>query len=91
MKRFVLEIISALAVVVAVVALCDHRRVFAQEERNNHTGKAWHYLYKYGEPDGGGVDVMILGNSHAYTGILPDLMSETLDKRCFILAARGCI
>lgn len=89
MKRFVLEMLATLAVVICLVAVCDHRRVFAQEEDNNHTGKAWHYLYRYAEPDSGGIDVMILGNSHAYTGILPDLMTETLHKRSFILAAQG--
>ena len=81
--------LAVLAIVVCLVGLCDHRRVFAQEEDNNHTGKTWHYLYKYAEPDSGGIDVLILGNSHAYTGILPDLISDTLEKRCFILAAQG--
>ena len=89
MKRFILEILAGLAVIIGVVAICDHRRVFAQEENNNHTGKAWDYLYRYGKPGNGGVDVLILGNSHAYTGILPEVMSKSLGRRSFILAAQG--
>lgn len=32
---------------------------------------------------------MVLGNSHAYTGLLPEDMSHRLGKTCFILASQG--
>ncbi|MBO4447355.1 MAG: hypothetical protein J5764_04450 [Bacteroidales bacterium] len=89
MRRFLAEIFAAVAVIIGTVYLCDARRIFAQEESNNHTGKRWHYLYKYGKQKNGGIDVLILGNSHSYTGLLPENLSSYLGKRCFILASQG--
>lgn len=86
--RFLFALILGAAAVIGVIALCDSRRVFAQEEMNNHTGKSWHYLYKYAQAKMP-VDVLILGNSHAYTGIQPAHMSRMMGKRCFILASQG--
>ncbi len=44
MKKFILEILTIVLAAGALVALLDARRVFAQEEGNNHTGKRWYYL-----------------------------------------------
>lgn len=89
MKRFVLEILAITVLVCAAVAAIDSRRVFAQEDGNNHTGKRWFYLYKYGKQKKSGIDVLVLGNSHSYTGLLPEQLSQALGKRCFILASQG--
>lgn len=86
--RFVLEALAALAVVLVAVYFCDRRRVFASEEQNNHIGKKWHYLYQYAA-EKKPVDMLIIGNSHAYTGILPEIIGDELGMRCFILAAPG--
>lgn len=89
MKKFVLEMLAVVLVAGALVALLDARRVFAQEEGNNHTGKRWYYLYKYGKQKRSAIDVLVLGNSHAYTGLLPEVLSQQLGRRCFILASQG--
>lgn len=86
--RFVLEALAAFAVVLAVLYLCDRRRVFASSEQNNHLDKKWHYLYQY-FAEKKPVDILIIGNSHAYTGILPELVRDELGMRCFVLAAPG--
>lgn len=85
---FVLEALVAFAVVLVVLCLCDHKRVFASDELNNHTGKKWHYLYQY-SAEKKPIDMLIVGNSHAYTGILPEIIQKQLNMRSFILAAPG--
>lgn len=86
--KFILEVIAAFAVVLAALYLCDSRRVFASDELNNHIGKKWHYLYQYAK-ENKPVDLLIIGNSHAYTGLLPEMMTKQLGMRSFILAAPG--
>ena len=86
--RFVLEALVAFALVLAALYLCDSKRVFASDELNNHTRKKWHFLYQYAK-DKKPVDMLIIGNSHAYTGILPEIVQRQLGMRCFILAAPG--
>lgn len=87
--KFILEALAAFALVVAAVYLCDSRRVFAADESNNHIDKKWHYLYQYAKQKKP-VDFLVVGNSHAYTGIVPELFQQSkLGVRCFILAAPG--
>ena len=78
---------AVLCTVIAIICVIDKRRIFAYDESNNHTGKRWDYLYRYeGRMC---IDVLVLGNSHAYTGLLPEEMSRRLGKTCFILASQG--
>lgn len=86
--RFILEVLAVAAVAIGAIALSDSRRVFAPDESNNHIGKKWHYLYLYAK-QGKPIDILIVGNSHAYTGIIPEIIKEMLGARCFILAAPG--
>lgn len=84
---FCIECLAVLCTVIIIVCIIDRRRVFAYDESNNHTGKRWEYLYRYENKFP--IDVMVLGNSHAYTGLLPEDMSHRLGKTCFILASQG--
>lgn len=86
--KFILEALAAFAVVLVAVYLCDSKRVFAADENNNHVGKKWHYLYQYAKQKKP-VDMLIVGNSHAYTGIIPEVIQQELGMRSFILAAPG--
>ena len=86
--RFILEILIVAAVTLGTIALCDTRRVFAADESNNHIDKKWHYLYLYAEQDKP-IDILVVGNSHAYTGLIPEIIKDMLGARCFILAAPG--
>lgn len=86
--KFVLEALVAFVAVVAAVCWCDGKRVFASDENNNHIGEKWHYLYQYAEQKKP-VDILFVGNSHAYTGLIPELVQRQIGLRCFILAAPG--
>lgn len=89
MRRFLFEFISIVVVVAIAVSVLDACRVFVQEDPNSHTAKRWHYLYQYGAQDTSFIDILILGNSHAYTGLKPEDIEQRTGKRCFILASQG--
>lgn len=86
--KFVLEVLLVTVALVAVIVCCDFRRVFASDETNNHIGKKWHYLYQYAR-QGKPVDILVIGNSHAYTGLRPEVIKDFTGLNCFLLAAPG--
>jgi len=86
--RFVLEVLLVTAALVGIIVCCDVRRVFAADEANNHIGKKWHYLYLYAQQKKP-VDILVIGNSHAYTGLRPEVIKDMTGLNCFILAAPG--
>jgi len=86
-KKFYIEIAAVVLSVIAVIAVLDSRRVFAYDESNNHVGRRWTALYRLSRKQP--VDVFVLGNSHAYTGLLPKELSCALGKTCFVLASQG--
>ena len=88
--KFVLEVLLVTVALVAVIVCCDIRRVFASDEENNHIGKKWHYLYQYAK-QGTPVDILVIGNSHAYTGLRPEVVKKMTGLNCFLLAAPGVL
>lgn len=86
--KFVLEVVLVTAALVSVIVCCNVRRVFAGEEDNNHIRKKWHYLYQYAR-EKKPVDVLVIGNSHAYTGLRPEVLKDMAGLNCFLLAAPG--
>lgn len=87
-KKYCLEMAAVLGTVLAIIFVLDTLGLFAYNDANNHTEKRWEYLYrmhKNKQP----IDVLILGNSHSYTGLLPKDLSCTLGKTCFVLASQG--
>lgn len=86
--KFVLEVLLVTAALVTIIACCDFRRVFASDELNNHIGKKWYYLYKYAR-EKKPVDILVIGNSHAYTGLRPEVIKDMTGLNCFIMAAPG--
>jgi len=87
-QAFVIESIAIFAVVIAVICVLDSRRVFSQEENNNHTGRRWNALYAM-KGKNNAADILVLGNSHAYCGLLPEVVEEITGLSCFILASQG--
>ena len=55
---------------------------------NDHGTKRWDYLYHMAETDKD-IDVLVLGNSHAYTGLSPEYLSAALESNAFVLANPG--
>jgi|GEM_PF-594409 len=79
---------SLLAVIVLLVLLfSDLRGYFNPDNVNNHTLKKWNAYYAFTEKND--VDVLLVGNSHLYTGINPKNLSAALGCNAFILASPG--
>lgn len=57
-------------------------------DSNDHGTKRWDYLYRMAETDKD-IDVLVLGNSHAYTGLSPEYLSAALESNAFVLANPG--
>ncbi len=71
----------------ATVFTTDKLGVFNPDYTNDHTRKKWNKFYEFTEKNP--VDVVLIGNSHLYTGINPQNLSNALGANCFILASPG--
>ncbi len=70
-----------------LIAYIDSKGYFNPNETNNHTKRKWDSFYSF--TDDNNVDILLLGNSHLYTGINPKNLSVTLGANAFILASPG--
>jgi hypothetical protein len=90
-KRPVLLIAIKFLAICTVVAIglyiSDSKGVFDPNNKNNHTLKKWKAFYNFTEDHN--VDVLLVGNSHLYTGINPKNLSARLGVNSFILASPG--
>jgi hypothetical protein len=71
----------------ATIILSDHKGYFNPDNQNNHTLKKWNYFYEFSKKNN--VDILLIGNSHLYTGINPKNLSSALGLNSFILASPG--
>ena len=85
--RILLKALFAAALVVGVIYHYDSVNRFQSDQKNNHTLKKWDAFYDFTEDNQ--VDVLLLGNSHLYTGINPKNLSNILGVNSFILASPG--
>lgn len=76
-----------IGVVVFIINKYENKGYFNPDNKNNHTKRKWDSFYKFTESNN--VDVLLLGNSHLYTGINPKNLSEALGVNSFILASPG--
>lgn len=74
-------------VIVAVVLITDYKGYFNPDYSNDHTRRKWNAFYEFNKSNP--VDVVLVGNSHLYTGLNPDNLSNALGANCFILASPG--
>jgi hypothetical protein len=70
-----------------VVAWTDYRGYFNPDYTNDHTRRKWNAYYDLTRK--APVDVVMIGNSHLYTGLNPEHLSNALGATCFILASPG--
>lgn len=79
----------ALLVLLLVIGIIysDKKGYFNPDETNNHTLKKWNAYYDFTKRND--VDIILLGNSHLYTGINPKNLSTSLGVNAFILASPG--
>lgn len=90
-KYPVLSIVIKTIVLLLLVALAlfivDEKGIFEADNTNNHTKKKWDAFYDFTKHNE--VDVVLIGNSHLYTGINPKNLSSKLGVNAFILASPG--
>jgi len=65
----------------------DSRGIFNPDNTHNHTKRKWDSYYEFSKKNN--VDVLLVGNSHLYTGINPKNLSTSLGCNAFILASPG--
>ena len=80
-----LKFMLLVAAVVAVVVHTDKKGYFEPDNRNEHPTWKWNSFYDFTETDT--VDVVLVGNSHCFSGINPKNLSAALGANCFILAS----
>lgn len=71
----------------SAVFITDKSGIFNPDYTNDHTRKKWNKYYEFTEKNP--IDVVLIGNSHLYTGINPQNLSNALGANCFILASPG--
>ena len=82
-----LKVIFVVAVFIIAINYSDSKGYFNPDESNNHTKKKWDSFYKFSKRNN--VDIVLVGNSHLYSGINPKNLSNTLGVNAFILASPG--
>jgi len=90
-KRPVLSIVWRFLLICLLVGITiyvfDKKGVYDPDEKNNHTKKKWNSIYEFTEKNP--IDVLLIGNSHLYTGFNPKNLSTRLGLNAFIIASPG--
>lgn len=73
--------------IVLIIAFTDYKGYFNPDYSNDHTRRKWNSYYEFTKQNS--VDIVLVGNSHLYTGISPENLSNSLGANCFILASPG--
>ena len=84
---FLLKICILMLMILGLIIYSDKKGNFNPSMQNNHTIKKWDSFYNFSKHNN--VDILLLGNSHLYTGINPKNLSITLGTNAFILASPG--
>lgn len=83
-----LKFIAVVALAVIAINYTDEKGYYQPGgEANNHTKRKWNYFYEMTKTDT--IDVIFIGNSHIYTGLIPEAFSNTFGCNTFILASPG--
>lgn len=85
--KFISKAFVMLLIVVGCVAFTDWKGYFNPDYANDHTRRKWKAYYKFTKSNP--IDIVLVGNSHLYTGINPENLSNALGANCFILASPG--
>ena len=82
-----IKLATLLLIVLLAIIISDRKGYFNPDLTNNHTIKKWDAFYYFTKRNN--IDVLLLGNSHLYTGINPKNLSVRLGANSFILASPG--
>lgn len=86
-RDFILKFLLFSTLVAGVVYFTDEKGYFNPDYTNDHTRRKWNAFYEFTKHQP--VDVVMVGNSHLYTGVSPEHLSNALGASCFILASPG--
>lgn len=75
------------AIIIGIIFFSDKNGFFNPDYSNDHTRRKWNAYYEFTKKQP--VDVLLIGNSHLYTGLSPENLSTALKASCFILASPG--
>ncbi len=70
-----------------IVLYIETKGYYNPDNSNNHTKQKWDAFYEFTEKQN--VDILLMGNSHLYSGINPKNLSTALGVNAFILASPG--
>ena len=76
-----------LFIVGIIIIGLDFNGLFDSSEINYHSKRTWEEFYTFTKDKE--IDVLLLGNSHIYTGINPQSLSTSLGVNSFIISAPG--
>lgn len=89
-KPILLIILKSLVILIVFSVIIHHldtKGYFDPDQKHNHTQRKWDSFYEFTEKNN--VDILLMGNSHLYSGINPKNLSNTLGCNAFILASPG--
>lgn len=90
-KVLLVKFIILITIVVSIVGITDKKGYFISDysktEYKNRVYRRWNSFYQFTEKDT--VDVLLVGNSHLYSGVDALNLSCALGCNCMVLAAPG--
>jgi hypothetical protein len=84
---FALKLLALFTIIVLIVSYTDRKGYFMSDQSNNHTKRKWEAFYKFTKTKK--IDVLVVGNSHVFTGIDPFVLSVATGSNCFLLGNSG--
>ncbi len=86
-QSIIYKSILLILLISTIVLITDKLGIFNPDYTNDHTRRKWNTFYEFVEKNP--IDIVLIGNSHLYTGINPQNLSNRLGANCFILASPG--
>lgn len=74
-------------VILTAIVFSDRKGYFNPDQSNDHTLRKWNSFYDFTRKYN--ADILLIGNSHLYTGLNPKNLSTSLGVNAFILASPG--
>ncbi|GHT01737.1 hypothetical protein AGMMS49525_03340 [Bacteroidia bacterium] len=85
--KFALKLLLLFTSVLLIVLYLDKKGYFMSDQSNNHTKRKWDAFYSFTKTRN--IDVLIVGNSHVFTGIDPFVLSVLTNTNTFMLGNSG--
>ena len=86
--NFFLQVAFGLSCIIATIMWLDARGVYDEKDAD-HVEQRWESLYNL--TDSVEIDILVLGNSHAFTSVKPKLLSAGTGMTSFVLANNGTV